>query len=158
MLNKIYKSTDDHKALISQLKSENKKIVFTNGVFDILHRGHVEYLNETKKLGHILIVGLNSDSSVKKIKGENRPVVNENDRAYVLINLKPVDFVIIFDEDNPYSLIKNILPDFLVKGGDWKKSDIIGADIVEASGGKVLSIKYLENYSTSSIIDNIKKL
>ncbi len=157
MTNVIFRNSDDLITLISQLKSENKKIVFTNGVFDILHRGHVEYLNEARNLGDILIVGLNSDSSVKSIKGENRPVVNENDRACVLSNLKPVDFVVIFDEDNPYELIKKILPDVLVKGGDWKKSDIIGADIVEKSGGKVLSIKYLDNYSTTSIIERIKE-
>jgi rfaE bifunctional protein nucleotidyltransferase chain/domain len=156
-VNTILKNTDDLKSFISKLKSENKKIVFTNGVFDILHRGHVEYLNEAKKLGEVLIVGLNSDSSVKKIKGKNRPIMNEGDRAYTLSNLKPVDYVVIFEEESPYNLIKKILPDFLVKGGDWKTDEIIGSDIVRESGGKVLSIKYLENYSTSSIIKKIKE-
>jgi|SRR5438552_18114748 len=153
----IFKNNRDLQFLISQLKSENKKIVFTNGVFDILHRGHVQYLNEAKKLGDSLIVGINSDSSVRKIKGNNRPVMNENDRAYVLTNLKAVDYVVIFEEENPYNLIKNIQPDFLVKGGDWKKGEIIGSDIVEKSGGKVLCLKYLVNYSTTSIIQKIQE-
>ena len=153
----ILKNNDDLKSLITQLKSEKKRIVFTNGVFDILHRGHVEYLNEAKKLGDILIVGLNSDSSVRTIKDSSRPVMNENDRAYVLSNLKPVDYVVIFEEENPHNIIKSILPNFLVKGGDWKLSEIIGSDIVEKSGGKVLCLKYLKNYSTSSIIEKIKE-
>jgi len=153
----IYTESDDIKSLISRLKSERKKIVFTNGVFDIIHRGHVQYLNQAKNLGDILIVGLNSDSSTKRIKGRGRPINNQNDRAFVLSNLKAVDCVIIFDEDDPYNLIKSILPDFLVKGGDWKTKEIIGSDIVQQSGGEVLSINYLQGYSTSELINRIRE-
>jgi D-beta-D-heptose 7-phosphate kinase/D-beta-D-heptose 1-phosphate adenosyltransferase len=144
-------------SIISKLKEDNKKIVFTNGVFDIIHRGHIEYLNEAKKLGDILIVGLNSDSSVKIIKGNNRPINNEDDRAIVLYNLKPVNHVVIFEEDNPRELIRQIVPDILVKGGDWQPEDIIGSDIVIKNGGKVISLKYVDNYSTTGIISKISK-
>lgn len=135
---------------------KNKKFVFTNGCFDLIHRGHVTYLNESKSLGDILVVGLNSDSSVRKLeKGSNRPFNNENDRAFVLDNIKAVDYVIIFSEDTPYNLIKNIKPDYLVKGGDWKEEDIVGSDIVKANGGKVISLKFVDNYSTTSLINKI---
>ncbi len=138
------------------IKKKNKKLVFTNGCFDLIHRGHVTYLNEAKSLGDFLIVGLNSDSSANKLdKGSNRPFNNENDRAFVLDNIKAVDYVIIFNEDTPYDLIKNILPDFLVKGGDWKEKDIVGSDIIKANGGKVISLKFVDNYSTTSLIDKI---
>ena len=141
--------------LRAKLKENNKKAVFTNGCFDIIHRGHVTYLNEAKALGDILIIGLNSDASVKRLKGEGRPVNNEMDRAFVLNNLKSVDYVIIFDEDTPYELIKSIVPDFLVKGGDWKPEDIVGSDIVEAAGGRVLSLDFVGNYSTTGIINKV---
>ena len=157
MLNSIYRPGKELDELISSLKSQNRKIVFTNGVFDIIHRGHVEYLNEAKRLGDVLIVGLNSDSSVKKIKGDSRPVNSENDRAFVLVNLKAVDYVVIFEEDTPYTLIKSIVPDVLVKGGDWKTEDIVGSDIVLDSGGKVLSLKFIKNYSTTGIINKISE-
>jgi len=121
-----------------------------------LHKGHVYYLNETKKLGDFLIVGLNSDSSVKIIKGKNRPINNENDRAYILDNLKPVDAVIIFNEETPINLISMIKPDYLVKGGDWKVENIVGSDLVRNYGGKVISIKYMENYSTTALLEEIK--
>ena len=143
--------------LISKLKSKNKKIVFTNGVFDIIHRGHIEYLNEARSLGDILIIGLNSDKSVKIIKGDSRPINHENDRAFVLSNLKAVDFVAIFYEDNPYNLISKIVPDILVKGGDWDIDKIIGSDIVRKNGGKVLSLKFIDNYSTTKIIKKISE-
>ena len=157
MADNIYKPGKELDTLTSSLKSQNRKIVFTNGVFDIIHRGHVEYLNEAKKLGDILIVGLNSDSSVKQIKGDSRPVNNENDRACVLVNLRAVDYVAIFAEDTPFNLIKSIVPDVLVKGGDWKTEDIVGSDIVLESGGKVLSLKYIDNYSTTGIINKISE-
>ena len=140
---------------VNQLKSDNKKIVFTNGVFDIIHRGHVEYLSEAKTLGDVLIVGLNSDTSVKIIKGEKRPIVSQENRAFVLANLKPVDFVVMFDEDNPFNLIKNIMPDVLVKGADWEEDKIIGADIVKQNGGEIRTIKFVENNSSSDIIGEI---
>ncbi len=132
-------------------------LVFTNGCFDIIHRGHVEYLNQAKSLGKSLIIGLNSDASVRKIKGEGRPINNQTDRAFVLSNLKCVDAVIIFDEDTPYNLIKALRPDFLVKGGDWREEQIIGSDVVKNYGGKVFSLKFVDSYSTTSIIDKIKK-
>ena len=132
-------------------------LVFTNGCFDIIHRGHVEYLNQAKSLGKSLIIGVNSDASVRKIKGEGRPINNESDRAFVLSNLKCVDAVIIFDEDTPYNLIKAVRPDFLVKGGDWKEEQIIGSDVVKNYGGKIYSLKYVDSYSTTNIIDKIKK-
>lgn len=146
------------KLLKDKLRSENKKVVFTNGCFDILHKGHVTYLNEAKSLGDHLIVGVNSDDSVKRLKGEDRPVSAELDRAFVLDNLKAVDDVIIFNEDTPYNLIKEIVPDFLVKGGDWKEEDIIGSDIVNANGGKVVSLKFVKGYSTTGILEKIIKL
>lgn len=133
----------------------NKKLVFTNGCFDIIHRGHIEYLNEAKELGEKLIIGLNSDKSVKQLKGESRPVNNELDRAYILDNLKSVDFVVIFNEDTPYNLIDAIKPDVLVKGGDWKPEDIVGSDIVLANGGEVKSLKFINDYSSTSVINKI---
>jgi rfaE bifunctional protein nucleotidyltransferase chain/domain len=127
-------------------------------VFDIIHRGHVEYLTEAKSLGDVLIVGVNSDSSVKMIKGDKRPVVSEENRAYVLANLKPVDYVIIFNEDTPYELIKTIIPDVLVKGADWSEDKIIGSDIVKQNGGEVKQIKFVENNSSTNIIEKIIQL
>ena len=122
-----------------------------------MHRGHIAYLNEAKSLGDLLIVGLNSDNSVKKLKGSNRPYNNENDRAFVLDNLKVVDYIILFSEDTPYELIKNVKPDYLVKGGDWKEEEIVGSDIVKEYSGKVISLKYIDNYSTTSFINKIKE-
>lgn len=149
-------SSGEFKKIRSDLKKENKTLVFTNGCFDILHKGHAAYLNQAKSLGDDLIVGVNSDRSVKVLKGDNRPVNNENDRAFLLDNLKSVDYVIIFDEDTPYNLIKDIVPDYLVKGGDWKKEDIVGWDIVEAAGGKVMSLDYIDNYSTTNTLKKLK--
>ncbi len=157
MLENIFKINNNLASLIASLKKQGSKIVFTNGVFDIIHRGHVEYLNEAKSYGDILIVGLNSDSSTKSIKGSSRPVNREDDRAFVLTNLKAVDYVVIFEEDTPYNLIKAIVPNVLVKGGDWKPEDIVGSDIVLGSGGKVLSLKYIDNYSTTGIIKKISE-
>lgn len=149
-------TTADNFSLIrKQLKDENKKLVFTNGCFDIIHRGHITYLNHARELGDRLVIGLNADASVKRLKGENRPVNNQDDRAYVLDNLKSVDYVIIFEEDTPYELIKKIVPDYLVKGGDWKEADIVGSDIVKAAGGSVLSLNFVNNYSTTGIINKI---
>ena len=142
------KSLTQLKEIISRDKAKGKKIVFTNGCFDILHRGHVEYLAKAKKLGDILVVGLNSDASVKCIKGSKRPVNNERDRAVVLSGLESVDYIVIFKEDTPYVLIKTIKPDVLVKGGDWKPKDIVGNDIVK----KVVSIPFVKGYSTTKLL------
>ncbi|MCX7877595.1 MAG: D-glycero-beta-D-manno-heptose 1-phosphate adenylyltransferase [Ignavibacteria bacterium] len=152
----IFRETDEL-AFLADLVATGKKIVFTNGVFDLVHRGHVEYLNEAKALGDVLIVGLNSDESVKNIKGEKRPIINEENRAILLVNLKPVDYVIIFSEDTPEKLIKKVKPDVLVKGGDWQKSDIVGSKFVESYGGKVITIKFRENNSSSLIVEEIIK-
>ncbi|KUJ96533.1 MAG: D-glycero-beta-D-manno-heptose 1-phosphate adenylyltransferase [Desulfonauticus sp.] len=139
-------------------KFQGKRIVFTNGCFDILHPGHVDYLNRAKELGDILVVGLNSDASVRRLKGAKRPVNGEQDRAFVLSNLKAVDYVIIFEEDTPYELIQAIEPDFLVKGGDWPVEKIVGADIVLKKGGQVLSLEFLPGYSTTFLIEKILTL
>ena len=138
--------------------SENpgKKIVFTNGCFDILHKGHVSYLAEAKKLGDLLVVGLNSDASVKRLKGPERPINTETDRQYVLSQLKSVDFVEIFHEDTPLNLILEVKPKVLVKGGDWKIDQIVGGKEVIASGGEVFSLKFIDGYSTTSIIEKIQ--
>ena len=138
-----------------ELKLQNKMVVFTNGVFDILHAGHVDYLTRAKSKGDILIVAVNSDSSVKKIKGELRPIVPQNERAFIISSLKPVDYVVIFDEETPYEIIKNIIPDVLVKGADWTVENIIGRDIVEANGGKVETIEFTNDSSTTNIIKTV---
>ena len=134
-----------------------KKVVFTNGCFDILHRGHVSYLNEAKSLGDILVIGINTDKSVKRLKGEDRPVNSEKDRAFMLLNLKAVDYVFYFEEnDNPYELIKKIQPDILVKGGDWPVEQIIGHDIVLSNGGEVKSLRFEDGYSTTGLIHKVQ--
>lgn len=145
----------EFKILREEIRRKNTKLVFTNGCFDILHKGHISYLIEAKSLGDYLIIGVNSDSSVKKLKGNSRPINNENDRAFLLDNIKAVDFVIIFNEDTPYEIIKEILPDYLVKGGDWKEKDIVGSDIVTANGGKVVSLQFVKDYSTTEILKKI---
>ena len=144
--------------ILLKLKKNGKKVVFTNGCFDIIHRGHVEYLKKAKSLGDILVVGLNSDFSVRKIKGEKRPINNQLDRAVILSSFFFVDYVTIFEEETPLNLIKKILPDILVKGGDWSIENIVGKDVVEKNGGKVVTIEYLKGYSTSNIIEKIKNL
>ena len=137
-------------------KNRGKKIVFTNGCFDILHRGHVTYLSEAKKLGDLLVLGVNSDASVKRLKGPERPINNEKDRAYVLSQLKAVDFVEIFSEDTPLNLILTVKPNVLVKGGDWKIDQIVGGKEVRASGGQVFSLNFVDGYSTTSLIEKIQ--
>ncbi len=136
--------------------NKGKKIVFTNGCFDILHKGHVTYLNEAKKLGDLLLVGLNSDASVKRLKGPERPINNELDRQFVLSELKAVDFVEIFDQDTPLELILKVKPNILVKGGDWKIDQIVGAKEVLGAGGEVFSLNFVDGYSTTSIIHKIQ--
>ena len=137
-------------------KNKEKKIVFTNGCFDIIHKGHVAYLVEAKKLGDLLVIGLNSDASVKRLKGPERPINNELDRQYVISQLKPVDFVEIFTEDTPLNLILKIMPKILVKGGDWKIEQIVGGKEVVEAGGEVFSLNFVDGYSTTSIIHKIQ--
>lgn len=132
-----------------------KKVVFTNGCFDILHRGHVSYLNEARALGDILVVGLNSDASVKRLKGESRPVNSEQDRKFVLENLRAVDYVFIFEQDTPLELIKTISPYILVKGGDWRPDQIVGSEFVLQNGGQVKSLQFIDGFSTTSTIEKI---
>jgi len=135
-----------------------KKIVFTNGCFDILHAGHADYLSKAKSLGDILVVGINSDASVRRIKGEKRPILPQQMRAYLLDNLKPVDYVVIFEEDTPLELIKAIKPDVLVKGADWDLERIVGADFVLSYGGRVERIPFSFDISTSKVVERILDL
>jgi len=135
-----------------------KKIVFTNGCFDILHAGHADYLNKAKSLGDILVVGINSDASVRRIKGEKRPILPQQMRAYLLDNLKPVDYVVIFEEDTPLELIKAIKPDVLVKGADWDLDRIVGADFVLSYGGRVERIAFSFDISTSKVVERVLDL
>lgn len=141
---------------IAKYRSENKKIVFTNGCFDLLHIGHVTYLEEAKKLGDILIVGINTDSSVRKLKGPSRPIQSESDRCAILAALKSVDHTILFGEETPLQLIEKIEPDVLVKGGDWPIDKIVGSALVLARGGQVKSLNFVNGKSTTAIIEKSK--
>ena len=145
------------KRKIMRLKQKGKRIVFTNGCFDILHYGHVKYLQDARSKGDYLVVAVNSDSSVKKIKAKNRPVIAQGDRLKTVAALASVDFVVLFNEDNPLRLIKTLKPDILIKGADWSKQKIIGADFVESYGGKVLTVKLVKGRSTSAIIEKIAR-
>jgi len=137
---------------------KQKKIVFTNGVFDILHLGHIDYLSKAKDHGDILIIGVNSDSSAKRLgKGNNRPITDETSRSTIIASLSFVDAVVLFDEDTPYNLIKEVQPDILVKGADYKAEDIVGYDIVIAKGGRIETIEFLKGYSTTLIENRIKE-
>lgn len=145
-------------SLVDLMRTNKQSIVFTNGCFDLLHPGHVDYLQKAKTLGDVLIVALNSDDSVRQIKGESRPVNSLNDRMAMLAALECVDFVTSFQEDTPYNLIDAIKPDILVKGGDYTKDEIVGADIVEDNGGEVKILDFLPGYSSSDLIKRIQKL
>tara|TARA_B100000927_G_scaffold158601_1_gene127739 strand:- start:2737 stop:3201 length:465 start_codon:yes stop_codon:yes gene_type:complete len=144
-------------SIINKIKSEGKKIVFTNGCFDLLHVGHIKYLSQAKDLGDILIIGLNSDKSVKKLKGNNRPINSFEDRAKLLAALKSVDLVIMFEEQTPENLIKEIIPDVLVKGGDYDIKEIVGYQTVIDNGGQVKTLSFYDGYSSTNYIDKINK-
>jgi len=144
-------------SLLLDEKKSGKKVVFTNGCFDLLHAGHVDYLRKSKELGDILVVALNSDESIRRIKGNSRPIVTFEERAFVMANLKPVDYVTMFDEDTPYELIKTIVPDYLVKGADWSDENIVGRDVVVNAGGEIKRIEFVVEQSTSNIIKTIVK-
>lgn len=151
----------DRKGLIlerERLRDERKLVVFTNGCFDLIHPGHVRYLAGARALGDALVVALNSDRSVRVLKGEGRPILNEVERAEVVAALEAVDYVIIFDEETPRELIAELLPDVLVKGGDWRLDEIVGREEVEAAGGKVTSLPYVEGSSTTDIVERIRRL
>lgn len=139
-------------------KLHRQKVVFTNGCFDVLHFGHVHYLLEAKKLGDILVVGLNSDDSVRRLKGPSRPINGEKERAFVLAALSCVDYVVLFEEDTPGNLIKTVQPDVLVKGGDYQLENIVGADFVMQNGGTVTTIPFVEGYSSTHIIEQLKTI
>jgi len=144
--------------LLASLRFKDKKLVFTNGVFDLLHLGHIDYLSKAKDEGNILVVGVNTDASTRRLnKGNNRPITNQESRSTILAALLFVDAVVLFDEDTPYNLIQQIQPDVLVKGSDYKAEDIVGYDIVNAKGGRVVTIDFLEGYSTTAIEEKIKK-
>lgn len=151
------KTTSELKPLLGILRAAGKKIVFTNGCFDLIHTGHTRYLASARALGDLLIVAVNSDSSVRTIKGEKRPINTQNDRAETLAALESVDFVTIFDEPDPYRVISELLPDVLVKGGDWPVEKIIGRNVVEARGGRVVTIPFVDGASTTGIIEKIVK-
>ena len=148
---------EDNIEIINRIKAERKKIVFTNGCFDLLHVGHVRYLAQAKKLGDFLIIGLNSDSSVKELKGEDRPINSFEDRATLLSAIESVDSVIMFEEQTPENLIKDIVPDILVKGGDYNIEDIVGYQTVMQNGGQVKTISFYDGYSTTNYINKINK-
>ncbi|HPW65544.1 MAG TPA: D-glycero-beta-D-manno-heptose 1-phosphate adenylyltransferase [Salinivirgaceae bacterium] len=143
--------------VLAYWRFKNHKVVFSNGCFDILHRGHIEYLAQAADFGDHLVIGLNTDASVRRLKGPERPLQDEVARSLVLASLNFVDAVILFDEDTPYNLIKAVQPDFLVKGNDYKPEDIVGYDIVKAKGGEVVTINLVEGYSTTSVVERMKK-
>ena len=143
-------------ALVSRLRADHETIVFTNGVFDLLHPGHLRYLQHARGLGDALIVGVNSDRSVARLKGPGRPIIPEAERAEVLAALACVDAVAIFDEDTPFEIISALQPDILVKGADWAEDAIVGRDVVEARGGRVVRVSVEPGYSTSSIVEKIR--
>jgi rfaE bifunctional protein nucleotidyltransferase chain/domain len=151
------KKRDELEKILEDLKGKGKKVVFTNGCFDILHIGHVRCLKEAKKLGDILVVGLNSDRSVRSIKGPSRPFTPEAERAEVLSALACVDYVVIFDEPDPLKLVSSLGPHILVKGGDWTREETIGREVVEKAGGRVVIIPQVRGVSTSGIIERIVK-
>jgi rfaE bifunctional protein nucleotidyltransferase chain/domain len=149
---------DEIKKICESLKGEDiNKIVFTNGCFDILHRGHVEYLSKAKSLGDILVLGLNSDDSVRRLKGKSRPINNQKDRAFVMNGLRSVDYVVIFSEDTPLELIKITRPDVIAKGGDYTPDQVVGREIVERDGGRVEIIPFVLGFSSSKTIEKIAK-
>jgi rfaE bifunctional protein nucleotidyltransferase chain/domain len=149
-------STDELREERARLRDEGKHLVFTNGCFDILHVGHVRYLQRARALGDTLLVAINSDASVRELKGAGRPIMNEQERAELLAALSAVDYVTIFDDISPRALIAEVLPDVLVKGGDYSLDEIHGREEVEAAGGRVLSLPFIEGASTSSLIERIK--
>jgi D-beta-D-heptose 7-phosphate kinase/D-beta-D-heptose 1-phosphate adenosyltransferase len=155
--NKIYSTVRELSEILDFQRSSGKKVVMTNGCFDILHRGHVSYLEEARSLGDMLVVALNSDSSVKKLKGKNRPINKLEDRAIVLASLSSVDFIISFEEETPLALYEKILPDILVKGGDYQNDNMVGANEIIKAGGEVKILEHIDGFSTTALIEHISK-
>jgi D-beta-D-heptose 7-phosphate kinase/D-beta-D-heptose 1-phosphate adenosyltransferase len=143
--------------IISSLRNQGKRIVFTNGCFDLLHFGHAKYLEDAKRKGDILIVGVNSDGSVRRIKGDKRPIIKDRNRLNLVAALESVDFALIFKEDTPFNIIKKIRPDILIKGADWDKDQVVGGRFVRESGGKVLTVNLIKGLSTTNLINKIVK-
>jgi rfaE bifunctional protein nucleotidyltransferase chain/domain len=159
-LERIQSKIIDREELKNKLaywRFKDQKIVFTNGCFDLLHLGHIDYLSKAKDLGDVLMVGVNTDDSVRRLKGDSRPITDENSRATIIASLQFVNAVVLFDEDTPHELIKQVQPDVLVKGSDYKPEDIVGYDIVKAKDGEIVTIDYLEGYATSTIEEKIRK-
>ncbi|MFB6340379.1 D-glycero-beta-D-manno-heptose 1-phosphate adenylyltransferase [Saccharicrinis sp. FJH62] len=148
---------DQARQTVSEWEEKGLKVVFSNGCFDLVHKGHVDYLARARDLGDKLVIGLNSDASVSLLKGNARPVVDQDSRAFLLAGFSFIDLVVIFDEDTPYELVKLLQPDILVKGNDYKPEDIAGYDVVMAKGGEVITVELVEGYSTTALIDRIKK-
>lgn len=155
---KIFETQEAFRPLLARWKQEGETVVFTNGCFDLVHRGHIDSLAKAAEFGNRLVVGLNSDTSVKFLKGKSRPLVDQHSRATLLASLMMVDAVVIFDEETPYQLIKSIKPDVLVKGSEYQEEEIAGYDIVLGSGGRVERLELTEGFSTSKLIEKIKKL
>ena len=155
---KLFLSKQNFSPCLQGWKNENKKIVFTNGCFDILHRGHADYLAKAASLGDVLVLGLNTDRSVRRLKGNSRPIVDEYSRAFMLASFLFVDAVVLFDEDTPLDLIAFTQPDILVKGSDYKEEDIVGAEIVKAKGSSIITIDFVEGFSTTAIIGKINAI
>jgi rfaE bifunctional protein nucleotidyltransferase chain/domain len=151
------KSLNALKKIILRLKEKGKKIVFTNGCFDLLHYGHVKYLEDARRKGDILIVAINSDASVRRLKGDKRPIVNQKDRLRLIAALESVDYTLLFNDQIPLRLIKELKPDILVKGADWDRKQIVGSDIVLSYGGNVSTVKFTEGRSTTNLIKKIAK-
>ena len=150
------KSLAELKAITTAARTHGKIVVFTNGCFDLLHRGHLHLLSEARALGDLLIVAINSDQSVKMIKGPTRPILSETDRLELIASMEMVHYVLLFDEPDPYDIISVLRPDILVKGGDWPAEEVIGGDIVQGNGGKVVVVPYLKGFSTTEIIAKIR--
>ena len=144
------------KRRLANLRRSGKRIVFTNGCFDLVHSGHIRYLRAARGLGDVLVVALNSDGSVRRLKGPGRPLIPQRDRCEVVAALEMVDYVTVFDDDTPYALIKDLQPDVLVKGGDWQPDEIVGADVVRARGGLVRSLPYARGYSTTALVRRVQ--
>lgn len=156
LLNKVYQ-TDQVDRLAAVLQQKNGVTVFTNGCFDLIHRGHIEYLCQAAALGDQLVIGLNTDESVRRLKGMNRPIIDEMARAMVLASMEFVDFVVLFDEDTPYNLIRSLQPHILVKGSDYTVDQIVGSDLILERGGKVETLDFIPGYSTTAIEERIRK-
>jgi len=155
---RILDSYDEAAALAGDAHARGQRVVFTNGVFDLLHPGHVRYLEDARQLGDLLIVGINSDRSVRRYKGEERPIVPEGERGELLAALRCVDAVVVFDEETPHVIITAVQPDILVKGADWGPDNIVGRDVVEARGGRVVRIQLSEGLSTTELITRVRRL